>query len=214
MISKIAIFRALYLGDMLCIIPAVRAIRTAFPEAKIVLIGLPWQRNFVQRFSRYFNDFLQFPGWPGLPEQDPDVEKIINFLRDIRKEGLISSLTMQGNEDITNSMCMLWGGDKVCGLRTQKGYAPHPDLFPIALLFHARLLVSNDTGVSHIAAALHVPRVILFSPYSDINRWRPLDIMQHIATPWQRAEDLTYVMQAIDATPKRKAERRLVMPDA
>lgn len=342
MISNIAIFRALYLGDMLCIIPAVRAIRNGFPDAKISLIGLPWERQFVQRFPNYFDEFILFPGWPGLPEQEPDLDKVKRFINEMRSQRFDLILQMQGNGEITNSMCMLWGGKKVCGLRREGGYAPDSLLFPVsedgdheilrflklvdclgvpragthlefpltseekshvdgilseaglaagsyvcihpgardkrrrwpigkfaqvanklsiaghpivltgsqeerellgaladcihtpvvnivdqyghltagelgALLGQAELLVSNDTGVSHVAAALQVPSVILFSPYSDINRWRPLDASQHVAIPWQRAEDLDYVMQCINAALETKAERgraRLVTPDA
>ncbi|WP_332675103.1 glycosyltransferase family 9 protein [Aromatoleum sp.] len=47
-----------------------------------------------------------------------------------------------------------------------------------ALLRGARLLVCNDTGVAHIAAALHLPSVIVFRA-SDISRWAPLDRTLH-----------------------------------
>ena len=49
-----------------------------------------------------------------------------------------------------------------------------------ALLKDAHLLVCNDTGVSHLAAATRTPSVVLFSE-TDPARWAPLDASCHIA---------------------------------
>ena len=49
----------------------------------------------------------------------------------------------------------------------------HEDLLPMAgLLTHADLFVGHDSGLTHLAAALHVPTVALFGP-TDRRRWAP-----------------------------------------
>ncbi len=47
-----------------------------------------------------------------------------------------------------------------------------------ALMSRARLLVANDTGVSHIAAGLKLRSVVVFSK-ADMRRWAPLDKQRH-----------------------------------
>lgn len=302
-IRSIGIFRALYLGDLLCIIPTVRALRCFYPDATITLIGLPWQQDFVARFAHYFDHFISFPGWPGIPEQQTDREKTLEFLQRIRTQNFDLLLQMQGNGEVTNKMCLLWNAKVVVGLRRENEFVPNPKLFPISedddheilrflklldalniprqgtqLEFPLRekelddfaklknllelqtrryicihpgardpkrrwstknfaivarhftdrgyqvvltgsqdeeqllasiqseipnciniversrnvplgqlactineslLLISNDTGVSHIASGLRKPSVVIFSPYSNIQRWAPLNSELH-----------------------------------
>src|SRR5215468_5686130 len=78
--KNIVILRALQLGDLLCSVPAFRALRAAFPNANITLVGLPWAVMFVERFSAYLNDFVEFPGFPGFPEQRPNIAEFPYFL--------------------------------------------------------------------------------------------------------------------------------------
>lgn len=101
---RIAVFRALQLGDMLCSVPALRALRHAYPDAEITLLGLPWARSFRDRFSAYVDHFVHFPGYEGLPEQPLDPAAWLRFERQMRAEPFDLILQMQGNGSIVNEM--------------------------------------------------------------------------------------------------------------
>lgn len=299
---SIVILRALQFGDLLCSVPAFRALRAAFPRARISLVGLPWAGAFVRRFSSYLDEFIPFPGWPGLPEQEPDLQAIPSFLAAMQSRRFDLALQMQGSGTITNPLvhlfgarqaagyhlpgqfrlneqlntvypdgtpevrvwlglmealgvpqqgehlefpvtdeekqsfaqflerCLLSAGSYIClhpGARSAsrrwgaekfaavgdalsgQGYqivltgseaerdltqatasqmyspvidaAGKTDPGMLALLLaNARLLICNDTGVSHLAAAVQTPSVILFNA-SDPERWRPLNRSLHRA---------------------------------
>lgn len=59
-----------------------------------------------------------------------------------------------------------------------------------ALIEGAGLLVTNDTGVSHLAAAIGTPSVVLFLA-SDRARWAPVDTRRHIAVGTGLADSAT-----------------------
>ena len=58
--------------EMLCAIPALRALRGTAPRAHIALIGLPSSRWVLERFPSYIDELLPFPGFPGMPQVPVD----------------------------------------------------------------------------------------------------------------------------------------------
>src|SRR5690606_37275279 len=48
-----------------------------------------------------------------------------------------------------------------------------------ALLGRASLVLSNDTGAAHVAAAVRTPSVVVFAADGDPDRWAPLDTDRH-----------------------------------
>jgi ADP-heptose:LPS heptosyltransferase len=121
-IKKIAVFRALQLGDMLCAIPAIRALRVAYPQAEITLLGLPWAASFVKRFSKYFDRFIHFPGYHGLPEQQFDEAAYNSFLTRMKNERFDLLLQMQGNGTIVNSLLNEYEAKYVAGFQPTDDY--------------------------------------------------------------------------------------------
>ncbi len=128
-IKKIIVFRALQLGDWLCAIPAIRALRAAYPDAEITLCGLPWSKLLIERFPAYFNDFIHFPGFPGLPEQQFEPKDFTSFLSEVQSRGYDLALQMQGNGTIINPMMELFGASYTAGFYQEGHYHPDNGLF-------------------------------------------------------------------------------------
>lgn len=128
---NIVILRALQLGDLLCAVPSFRALRKAFPAARITLVGLPWAESFVQRFQAYLDDFVAFPGWPGLPEREPQIEQIPGFLAEMQARRFDLALQMQGSGGFTNPLIRLFGARQTVGFYLPGQYFPEGNSCPM-----------------------------------------------------------------------------------
>ncbi|WP_041243721.1 glycosyltransferase family 9 protein [Gloeobacter kilaueensis] len=298
--GRVLVLRALQLGDLLCSVPALRALRRAWPKAEIALVGLAEAKTFVERFGAYLDELIVLPGFPGLVEQPAHTEALPAFLETVQRRQFDLALQLHGSGSITNILVELFGAGQTAGFYLPGAYCPdertffsypehEPEVrrplqllsalglplageeleFPLladdrraaarlmatlglepgryvcvhagardpkrrwpsrffaqvadwlaalglaivltgtgeeasltgavarqmhypafnlagqttlatlaALLESARLLVSNDTGISHLAACLAVPSVVIFSA-SDPARWAPLDRERH-----------------------------------
>jgi ADP-heptose:LPS heptosyltransferase len=302
-VRTIAVVRMLRgLGDMLCVVPALRALRSALPGARVTLIGLPPSKEFVTRFRHYIDELVESPGYPGIPEARTQIGRLPRFFAAMQERSFDLALQLHGDGTVANPFTVMLGAranagfflpDRFCPdrdrflpyrkdepeaaryvrLLAHLGIPPlgedlefplwrsdrealsalpdarklmpggyvcvHPGAssrdrrwpperfarladavydfgFPIvltgdaaekrlvrrvgaamksqpvdlagrtslgalaALLSGARLLICNDTGVSHLAAALCVPSVVIFTG-SDPARWAPLDHSLHRA---------------------------------
>lgn len=292
-VRRILVFRALVLGDLLCAVPALRALKAAYPQAALTLVGLPWAQQLAERLPQV-DDFIAFPGHPALPEGRLELSAWPAFLAEVQARQADLAVQMHGSGGIANPLVACFGATRMAGFWLPGAWCPDPELFlpwpdggheierllsltdrlglprqgqqlefpvrdadrrsvlglwpeagqgahvcvhpgaqlrsrrwPVArfaavadalagegwrvvitgtaaeaplaaelqsamrapavnlagrtslwelgaLVEGARLVVSNDTGISHIAAALHTPSVIVSSG-GDVQRWQPLD---------------------------------------
>lgn len=297
--ATLAVFRALQLGDMLCAIPALRALRAALPHTRVALVGLPWAEQLAARFPHYIDEFIAFPGHAAFPEQAVAQDRLADFYTSMRARRFDMALQLHGSGEYSNNVTRAFGACALAGYGDassagREQFHPYPDVgaeslrlldlvallgvpargthleFPItdaderelaasgladgltpgeyvcihpgarirdqcwhparfaqvadqiaaeydvrivltgsaseapltaavasrmrykaldaaapisigamaALMSRARLLVCNDTGVSHIAAAFGLNSVVIFSK-ADMRRWAPLDKQRH-----------------------------------
>lgn len=126
---RIAVLRALKLGDLLCTVPAFRALRAAYPQADIRPIGLPWMSELVRRYDRYLDGLFVLPGFPGMPERPFDARAFTRFLDEVQSWGPDLVLQMHGSGDLSNPLAMLLGGRTTAGYYLPGQYCPDPERF-------------------------------------------------------------------------------------
>ena len=297
--ERIVIFRALQLGDMLCAVPALSALRRAYPNARIALAGLPWAARFVERYPHLLDELIVFPGAIGFPEQEETDAHLPAFLIALRARCFDLAIQLHGSGGVANDIVegmgarlnagfikpdeamregvfIPWPDDlpeparytalmerlgidaraldleipltddderecdaivDACAINRDKLVLVHPGAqlpsrrWPVqrfgevaralleagwqvavtgsaaeapltarvtgdagaqaidlagrtslgalaALVAKAKLIVCNDTGLSHVAAAMRTPSVVIASG-SDTRRWAPLDQARH-----------------------------------
>jgi ADP-heptose:LPS heptosyltransferase len=307
--KQVVVIRALPgLGDFLCGVPALRALRRAIPDVKITLVGLRAARYLLPRFHQYIDEWIDFPGYFGIPEVLVCPDAIATFLNTIKQREFDLAIQLHGNGSSMNPFLLSLGAKQNAGFYPTESCCPNADTFmpypedgsevwrnlrlmdflgiplqgshlefPVqptdwkkfesladdynlhpeqsvcvhpgastcdrrwpaaafaeiadaiaargwqiiltgtpaeielndavarrmrypavnlagktdlgglaALLKQSRLLICNDTGISHLADALQVQSIVLFSN-SDANRWAPLNRQRHriVHAPFQ-----------------------------
>lgn len=126
-VHRIAVFRALVLGDMVCAGPALRALRARFPQAHLSLVGLPWAREWVSRTAS-IDAFIEFPGYPGLPERAVDVTALPAFLFHMQAQRFDLAVQLHGSGQTVNNLLATWGARHVAAFCEPGQYCPDPAL--------------------------------------------------------------------------------------
>lgn len=153
-VRRIAVFRALQLGDLLCAVPALRSLRRAAPQAHITLVGLPGAAGFVQRYAAYLDDLQIFPGMPGMPEQTASpTHELTEFYAEAAHRRYDLAFQLHGSGTLTNAIVERLGAPRVAGFvpdgPAQENWLPWPDDLPeirryTALMRHLGIPIDGE----------------------------------------------------------------------
>jgi ADP-heptose:LPS heptosyltransferase len=163
---RIAVVRALPgLGDFLCAVPALRALRSAFPVAHITFVGLPSARALVHRFNAYLDDWLEFPGFLGIPEVPFVPEQTALFLNRVQSFRFDLVLQLHGNGSCINPFILQFGAklnavffpaEQHCPIRN--GFLPYPEQQPeIWRLLYLLKFLNIPLQGAHLEFPLKIP---------------------------------------------------------
>ena len=123
------------LGDLLCGVPALRALRRRLPEARVTVITYPETRSVVDRLAPWVDELLLFPGYPGIPERPPRSVEWPDFLADARSRRFDVAIQAYGARPAANEVTEALGARRTAGffvpgtrrvdLRTHLPYPHH-----------------------------------------------------------------------------------------
>ena len=120
-VAKIAVLRANALGDLIFAVPALDALRAAYPDAEIVLLGRPWHTNFAPGRVRAIDRVEVVPLaqgiWspPGRPDEPFELDA---FFDRMREEHFDLALQLHGGGRNSNPFVRRLGARVSVGLRT------------------------------------------------------------------------------------------------
>lgn len=157
--GRIGVFRALQLGDLLCAVPSIRALKRANPGARLTLIGLPWSNELVARYPDYLDDFLEFPGWPGIAERDPDPDRAREYQRDAEARQFDLVVQMHGDGHTSNSFVAATPARARAGFvhdeaSNEPGFTPYPRELPEV---YRPLSLAEQLGATELDPSLEFP---------------------------------------------------------
>ena len=116
------------LGEMLCAIPALRALRGTAPRAHITLIGLPSARWVAERFHTYVSELLPFPGFPGIPNAEFDAGKTTRFFAECHERRFDLAVQLHGSGQAANTFTCLLGARATAGAHRGEDPTVDPEL--------------------------------------------------------------------------------------
>lgn len=177
---KVAILRTSRIGDFLCAVPALRALRARLPGAEISMIMLPLLSDLARRLP-YLDRVWNFPGFPGLADHLFEAHTAVHFLQQMQRENFDLAVQMQGTGVYSNTFTLLLGARWTAGFIRP---GDPPGLLDAALPYphhlhevHCVLALTDFLGAPATGEELEFP-------LNELVRRRALSFLSHWPRPW------------------------------
>ncbi|MER6584101.1 glycosyltransferase family 9 protein [Micromonospora chalcea] len=120
-VERIAVLRANALGDFIFVLPALDALRSAYPSAEIVLLGAPWHAALWRDRPGPVDRVLVVPAAPGIRDPGPGESPgdVPGFLAAARAERFDLALQVHGGGANSNPLVAGLGARVTAGLRAE-----------------------------------------------------------------------------------------------
>ena len=119
-VRKIVVLRPNAVGDFVFALPALHALKAAYPAAELILVGKPWHAAFLHGRPGPVDRVVEIPPVPGVgapPETIPDRNAIDGFIDGMRAECVDLALQMFGGGRYSNPFLQRLGARLTMGAR-------------------------------------------------------------------------------------------------
>ena len=179
-IKKIAVLRANALGDLIFVLPAIRALKETYPEAELIYLGNLWHKTFLEGRPGWIDKVYVVPKWNGIPHESDKVEDMReadSFFNRMQEEKIDIAFQMHGGGRNSNPFVLNLGAKLTVGLQTKD--APPLDinipyyLYQNEIFRYLEVVSKVGAKTAHLSPELmvtHADTDALFSKTGDLKR--------------------------------------------
>lgn len=146
-VSRIAVLRGGGLGDLLFALPAVAALRAAYPEASVTVLGTPIHRDLAGSTSGPGYDVRILPYAEGVRPGPEDPAALEAFFAEMQRERFDLAVQLHGGGRFSNPFLLRLGARHTVGTRTPDAARLERNL-PYAYYQHEPLRALEVAGLA------------------------------------------------------------------
>ncbi len=117
-VSRIAVLRGGGLGDVLFALPALAALRAAYPDASIALLGMPLHGALFAAHPEIVDEVVELPPAEGVRPGEEDPERTDAFVARMRERAFDLAVQLHGGGRHSNPFLARLGARHTVGART------------------------------------------------------------------------------------------------